>query len=114
MAKITIAPGIQFEPSESGFNAFRNESFVQDVCLEHAQEVAAIASAKSGYSFGADVETGRTRCHARAKCYIHGAITKREWYEGAYSDIADAAGDAAVALGGEKTWKRYEKKGRKK
>lgn len=114
MAKITIAPGIQFEPSESGFNAFRNESFVQDVCLEKAQEVAAIASANSGYSFGADVEAGRTRCHARAKCYIHGAITKREWYEGAYSDIADAAGDAAAALGGKKTWKRHKKKGRKK
>lgn len=97
---------MRFVPSKKGFNDFRNEGFVQKVCLKVAQKVAGIAGGASGKAFDCDVRPGKTRCHARARCYIHGAIDKREWYDGAYSDIADAAASAAESVGGTRTWKR--------
>lgn len=100
----------KFVPNIKGFIELRNEDFIQSVCLKKAREVASVAGGACGRSFSCDVQPGRTRCHARASCDVGGSVSKADYYQGAYSDIADAAGNAAAAVGGEKTWTRKRKK----
>lgn len=92
----------RFEPSQRGLKDLRNEGFIQKSCLNTAQKVAGIATGKCGRAFRCDVQPGRSRCHARASCDVP-LEPRDEWYGGAYSDVADAALDAAKALGGQKS-----------
>jgi len=64
----------KFVPNRGGFVALRNSREVQSMCLTHAQSIASRAESiahghKSGRgaTFSADVQAGRTRCHAMAK-----------------------------------------------
>lgn len=109
----------KFVPSKSGFDDLRNEGFIQKVCLAKAKDVAAIAQRNTGKPFQCDVQPGRTRCHARASCYMHAALNRREWYGGGWSNVADGTAAAAEAVGGKRTWKpsakhkaRFKKKGK--
>lgn len=54
-------------PNIRGLIELRNEGFVQDCVLMHANEVMSAASARSigGSTYAVDVLPGRTRCHAR-------------------------------------------------
>lgn len=44
-----------------------NSGAIQNSCLEAAQKIASSASSQSGASYIADVQSGKTRAHARAK-----------------------------------------------
>lgn len=106
---------MKFKPSKQGFNDLRNEDFIQKQCLSVAQKAASIAGGKTGHSWQCDVQPGKTRCHARAKCYMHGALTQKEFYrEDGYANECEAGVQAAEALGGEGRWKRSKSKNSKK
>lgn len=95
--------GLEFKPSKQGFNEFRNEGFIQQACLKQAQKVASIAGALSGSAIRCDVQSGRTRCHARASADISKELMgKKYWYKYGIkeSDEAASLADAAEMVGG--------------
>lgn len=106
------ASNLKFVPNEKGFRDFRNEGFIQDICLGKAQEVAAIAGGGCGRAFGCDVQPGRARCHARASCAVS-EHPRDEWYGGAFGEAATAALEAAKAVGGSEGKYKVKKRSKK-
>ena len=94
---------MKFIPSRQGFRDFRNEGFIQQVCLAKAQEAAAIAGGACGHPFSCSVRGGTQHCVAKAESIGLRFHPTNQYYDElkAGKGVKEAAQMAAVSLGGE-------------
>ena len=96
----------KFVPNKAGFDEFRNEPFIQKECLEVARGIANETQSQCGVLVQSDVQTGKTRCHARASAQVSRQVvgSKRWFKRGGYTtEVSNAMRASCKAHGGKAT-----------